>query len=32
MNGGFDPVFLFYSLLEIFYNGKMTAGFIPFAC
>lgn len=29
---GFGPVFLFYSLVEIFYNGKMTACFFLFAC
>jgi len=27
---GFSPVFLFCGLVEIFYNGEMTAGFIFF--
>lgn len=27
---GFCPVFLFYRLVEIFYNGKMIAGFFSF--
>mgnify|MGYP005881757651 CR=1 FL=1 len=28
---GFCPVFLFYRLVEIFYNGKMIAGFFLLA-